>query len=58
MASSAVTCPVSRIVTPSPGSASRWRAMTVPAAVAMSIVSAPSRQCTATRAAVSSGVTE
>ncbi|MFC5122108.1 hypothetical protein ACFPRL_32240 [Pseudoclavibacter helvolus] len=58
MASSAVTWPLSRIVTPRPGSATWWRATTVPDAVAMSMMSAPSRCRTSTFAAASSGGTE
>ena len=56
--SRAMTCPLSRTITPSPSAAIRCRAMTIPLLVAMSQNSPPTGWLTTTVAAASSGGTE
>ena len=57
-ASRAMTCPLSRTITPRPSAAMRCRAITIPAVVAMSRNCAPTGCDTVTLAAASSGGTE
>ena len=56
--SKAMTCPLSRTITPSPSAAIRWRATMIPLVVAMSQNSPPTGWDTTTWAAASSGGTE
>jgi hypothetical protein len=57
-ASRAMTCPLSRTITPSPSAARRCRATVIPVAVAMSQNAAPTGWLTVTEALASSGGTE